>query len=133
MVWSKIGDDNTDTVYTSNEENIENIKADLIKVVTHMLEIEKEFAKTILIYTNSTNGFLRLACYNQKKKNYTGQYMYSLRLPVLWENSSSNNEGAFYFDKVTHLAICLMFEELMDTIKLYTSNELNSKPKILKI
>ncbi|MCF2220464.1 hypothetical protein H9Q08_14345 [Chryseobacterium sp. PS-8] len=132
MSWSK-ADIDVETIYTSKGDNYKDITDDLIIVVERMIKNEEKLADNILIYTNATNGYLRLACYDDNTKSYIGQYIYHLELPELWENSLSHEEGAYHFDNETHIAICCMLEEYIDSLNIYTSNELNSTPEILYI
>jgi hypothetical protein len=132
MSWSK-ADIDVETVYTSKGKNCDDITADLLIVIERMMKNEEKLANCISIYTNATNGYLRLACYDDDTKSYTGKYIYHLELPELWENSLSHEEGAYHFDNETHIAICCMLEEYIDLLNVYILNELNSTPEILYI
>lgn len=136
MSWSK-ADADAETVYTSQVEDYDGVQDDLMIVVERMLENKhdetKETSENILIYTNATNGYMRLAWYDPEIEDYAGKFLYYLELPKLWENSLTHEDGSFHFDNQTHIGICCLLEEYLEDINIYTSNELRSTPEILYI
>lgn len=136
MAW-KQNEDGEETIFVSQATNNTEIYDDLLEVVERMLtnKINENAAdtKSILLYTNATNGYIRLVWFDAEKVKALGTFFYYLELPAFWELSLTHEEGAFHFDNESHIAICMMTEDFMDDFEVYTMNELNTTPELLLV
>jgi hypothetical protein len=141
MAWRKL-DAGKETMFLSDATDYTTAQRDLAVVVQRMIDNKTADAATdaeaLLFYTNATNGFINIKWYNPETEKTVGNLGYYLELKTLWEISLEHNDGAFFFDNQTHIAICCTYEDFMDDygdcdFDVFTSNEMDSTPEELYI
>jgi hypothetical protein len=141
MAWKKL-DLDKETMFVSDATDYETVQRDLMLVVQRMIDNKTDdaatAAKSLLFYTNATNGYIKVMWYNAETEASVGELIYFLELKILWEMSLEHDDGAFFFDNETHIAISCTYEDFMDDygdcdFDVFTSNEMRSTPEELYI
>jgi hypothetical protein len=141
MAWKKL-DVDKETMYVSDATDYETVQRDLMLVVQRMIDNKIDDAatdaKALLFYTNATNGYIKVMWYDAETEQSVGELIYFLELKTLWEMSLEHDDGAFFFDNETHIAISCTYEDFMDDygdcdFDVFTSNEMRTTPEELYI
>jgi hypothetical protein len=141
MSWQKL-DLDKETMFLSEATDYDGVQADLMTVINRMMENKIEDAVTegaaLLFYTNATNGYIKISWYNPENDTFAGNVSYYLELKTLWNMSLEHEDGAYFFDKETHIGICCAYEEYFDdfgdvAFDVFTSNELQTEAEQLFI
>jgi hypothetical protein len=141
MAWRKL-DVDKETMYVSDATDYETVQRDLMLVVQRMIDNKMDdaatAAKSLLFYTNATNGYIKVMWYDPETEASVGELIYFLELKTLWEMSLEHDDGAFFFDNEAHIAISCTYEDFMDDygdcdFDVFTSNEMRSTPEELYI
>jgi hypothetical protein len=141
MAWKKL-DVDKEMMYVSDATDYETVQRDLMLVVQRVIDNKTDdaatAAKSLLFYTNATNGYIKVMWYDGETEQSVGELIYFLELKTLWEMSLEHDDGAFFFDNETHIAISCAYEDFTDDygdcdFDVFTSNEMNSTPEELYI
>jgi len=138
MAWSKLNPKEPETIYTSPADNCDDISNDLSIVVRRMIASltadQAEKAARLLLYTNATNGWIKLLMFDDSD-NQVGGREFHLELPALFEAADNHENGSSHFDNECHIGICIMtemliFDELNDAYEVYTQTELKEPERL---
>lgn len=105
MSWIALNPDEQETIFLSQATEEAPIAVDLKIVVDRMIankESDKaSAAEQLFFFINATNGFIKIAWWNNEASEPVGEWVYELELGTFWEQE----EDAFNFDKVCRFAL----------------------------
>lgn len=109
MSWRRLNDEEPELYYSSKAKTKEEITADIYLVFNRMMdrrgEENAEDAEGLAFIINATNGYISMVWYNPTTKKAAGTWKYELKIEDFWQLSIDHQEGAFFFDNETYMAI----------------------------
>lgn len=113
MSWIKLNPEEQETIFQSEATEYRQIAADLKMVVDRMIENKEadkaSDAEQLFFFINATNGFIKIAWWNNETSNPVGEWVYELELRTFWEGE----DDAFNFDHVCRFALFDFTEDNM--------------------
>lgn len=137
MTWIALNPDEQETIFQSEATTDTQIAGDIKTVVDRMIENKQEdqaaSAQQLLFLINATNGFIKIAWWNNEDSEVVGEWVYEIQLNTYWETE----EDAFNFDKTCRFALFdftedhLISEEGMSVYDVFMKTELSDIEEVL--
>lgn len=137
MSWTIINSDEKETIFQSEATDDTQIAAGLKLVVDRMIRDKAEdnavAATQLFFFINATNGFIRVAWWNNDAATVIGDWVYELELRTFWESE----EDAFNFDKVCRFALFdftednMIFDDGSSRYNVFMKTELSDIEEVL--
>ncbi len=137
MTWIALNPDEQETIFQSEATTDTQIAGDIKTVVDRMIENKQEdqaaSARQLLFLINATNGFIKIAWWNNEDSEVVGEWVYEIQLNTYWETE----EDAFNFDKTCRFALFdftedhLISEDGMSVYDVFMKTELSDIEEVL--
>lgn len=137
MTWIALNPDEQETIFQSEATTDTQIAGDIKTVVDRMIDNKQEdqaaSAQQLLFLINATNGFIKIAWWNNEDSEVVGEWVYEIQLNTYWETE----EDAFNFDKTCRFALFdftedhLISEDGMSVYDVFMKTELSDIEEVL--
>lgn len=137
MTWIALNPDEQETIFQSEATTDTQIAGDIKTVVDRMIENKPKdqaaSARQLLFLINATNGFIKIAWWNNEDSEVVGEWVYEIQLNTYWETE----EDAFNFDKTCRFALFdftedhLISEDGMSVYDVFMKTELSDIEEVL--
>ncbi len=137
MTWIALNPDEQETIFQSEATTDTQIAGDIKTVVDRMIENKPKdqaaSAQQLLFLINATNGFIKIAWWNNEDSEVVGEWVYEIQLNTYWETE----EDAFNFDKTCRFALFdftedhLISEDGMSVYDVFMKTELSDIEEVL--
>lgn len=137
MTWIALNPEEQKTIFQSEATTDTQIAGDIKTVVDRMIENKPKdqaaSAQQLLFLINATNGFIKIAWWNNEDSEVVGEWVYEIQLNTYWETE----EDAFNFDKTCRFALFdftedhLISEEGMSVYDVFMKTELSDIEEVL--